>query len=104
MTIYILICIVSVVLGVIIGRLFGDSDVFKSNKDLDSTIANLIVPVVIALFLVALFIGEFFFDKTWLTEALIHTIIGFLAGWYSQIINSLFLQRKKENDNKEGTQ
>ena len=46
----------------------------------DSTIITLGILVIFGAIIVGLFLGDLFFEKAYLTEALIHTIVAFPAG------------------------
>ena len=61
----------------------------------DSTIITLGILLIFGVTLVGLFIGDLFFDKDYLTEALIHTIIAFPAGWIGHAVTSFFVEKAK---------
>lgn len=71
---------------------------FKSNRDLDTT---LLMIGLIGLFftcMVGLFLHDVFFTHDGaprlLTEALVHTILGFVGGWISSLVTFFFTKQK----------
>ena len=61
----------------------------------DSTIITLGILLIFGVTLIGLFIGDLFFDKDYLTEALIHTIVAFPAGWIGHAVTSFFVEKAK---------
>ena len=72
--------------------------IISSNKDLDSSIIVIGIHVILVGFLVLLFISDFWFGTKLLTEAIIHSIFGFIAGCYSTIVMFHF-RNKSESGN-----
>ena len=61
----------------------------------DSTIITLGILIIFGVILTGLFIGDLFFGKAYLTEALIHTIVAFPAGWIGHAVTSFFVEKAK---------
>lgn len=61
----------------------------------DSTIITAGILLIFGLILLGLFIGDLFFGKQYLTEALIHTIVAFPAGWIGHAVTSFFVEKAK---------
>ena len=61
----------------------------------DSTIITLGILFIFGGTLIGLFIGDLFFNKKYLTEALIHTIVAFPAGWVGHAVTSFFVEKAK---------
>ena len=61
----------------------------------DSTIITLGILIIFGVIISALFVGDFFFGKTYITEALIHTIVAFPAGWIGHAVTSFFVEKAK---------
>lgn len=97
---FILLTILAFAVGFVVSRLFPakkDSSVFKSNKDLDSTLL-IIGPFIV--FLVAMilgFISNWFFDQQLMTEALLTAILSFSAGWVGSAV-TFFFKNKQQMD------
>lgn len=73
---------------------FWLTTVFKDNRDLDSTLSIFANYVLFFMVIIGLFVLDFYLRMNQregvLTEALIHTIIGFIAGWISNSNSSFF--------------
>ena len=61
----------------------------------DSTIITLGILIIFGGTLLLLFVGDLFFGKKYLTEALIHTIVAFPAGWVGHAVTSFFVEKAK---------
>ena len=61
----------------------------------DSTIITLGILLIFGVILLGLFVGDLFFGKEYLTEALIHTIVAFPAGWIGHAVTSFFVEKAK---------
>ena len=68
----------------------------------DSTIITSGILFIFGAILVGLFIGDLFFGKSYLTEALIHTIVAFPAGWIGHAVTSFFVEKAKGKMNENG--
>lgn len=88
----------SIVCGYLMRTFFGDSDVFKNNKELDTTLSVIFNYATFFLLAIGLLAGELFFDKQWLTEALIHTIIGYICGWIQGQNQTFFTRKATQTD------
>ena len=62
----------------------------------DSTIITSGILGIFFSIIVLLFMGDFFFDKAYLTEALIHTMVAFPAGWIGHAVTSFFVEKAKQ--------
>ena len=67
----------------------------------DSTIITLGILLIFGVILVGLFVGDLFFNKDYLTEALIHTIVAFPAGWIGHAVTSFFVEKAKSRMNEQ---
>ena len=61
----------------------------------DSTIITVGILGIFGVIIFGLFIGDLFFEKNYLTEALIHTLIAFPAGWIGHAVTSFFVEKAK---------
>ena len=68
----------------------------RRTDELDSTITNIGIFIYVTLLTSALFISDWFFDKSYLTETLIGILIGTPLGWVGSSVN-YFFQRKQDN-------
>ena len=65
----------------------------------DSTIITVGILSIFSITLLGLFVGDLFFGKDYLTEALIHTIVAFPAGWIGHAVTSFFVEKAKAKMN-----
>ena len=79
-----------------------------TNKEWDSTLLLVGLLVLFLFVLVGLFLADFVFvksEKRLLTEALVHTILGFIGGWLSSVVTFFFgmkVNRAQQNQPKDG--
>ena len=71
----------------------------RKTDELDSTITNIGIFVYAVLLTAALFIGDFYFGKTYLTATLVGILIGAPLGWIGSSV-TYFFQRKQQNGEK----
>ena len=94
---YIIVALIAIGIGYVLGKLFGDSDAIKNNKDLDSTITNIGVFVYAFVLTGCIFISDWFFNTSLLTDSLIGIMIGAPLGWVGNIVANFF-QKKKNGE------
>lgn len=72
----------------------ADKDRDWTNKEWDSTLLLIGLMFLFFVVLLGLFLADFVFlrnsEKRLLTEALVHTILGFIGGWLSSIVTFFF--------------
>ena len=59
----------------------------------DSTIISVGILFVFGLIIALLFVGDFFFSKSYITESLISIIVAFPAGWIGHMVTSFFVEK-----------
>ena len=94
---YIIVALIAIGIGYILGKLFGDSQAIQSNKDLDSTITNICVFIYAFVLTGCIFISDWFFNTSLLTDSLIGIMIGAPIGWVGNIVANFF-QKKKSGE------
>lgn len=70
----------------------------------DSTIISCGILFVFGGIIALLFVGDFAFGKDYITEALIHTIIAFPAGWVGHMVTSFFVEKAQAKSMESETQ
>ena len=67
----------------------------RKTDELDSTLTNIGIFLIVGGILACLFISDWYFKKTYLTPTLIGILIGTPLGWIGSSVN-YFFQRKQE--------
>jgi len=78
--------------------------VFRTNRDFDSTVIVFGLLILFALLILAIFISDWAFGTALLTEALLHTLLGFTGGWISAMVTFFFGKKLAEQQANNGQQ
>lgn len=76
----------------------------RKTDELDSTITNIGIFLYAILLTAALFIGDFWFNKNYLTATLVGILIGAPLGWIGSSVTYFFQRKQQQNEEKKNGQ
>ena len=72
----------------------------RKTDELDSTVTNIGIFVYATLLTGALFVGDFWFEKIYLTPTLVGILIGAPLGWIGSSVTYFFQRKQQPNGGK----